>query len=103
MPITHVSPDPQLCDYLDLIDIDGYFTTVQNVHVDERHSEVIIDLFTDDDEAPRYVHSIEIPVARHLLDSVTADITADWVKEVCGFQAARDHLTELHAAPAGRH
>jgi len=94
MPIAHVSPSPALCEYSDHIEIDGYYTTVENTFVDHQHACVVIDLFSDI-EQPRYVHSIEVPVARDRIVEVTRSVSPEWIKAIYEFQVLEDYQASL--------
>jgi len=104
MPLCNVTPEPECCEYNDLIEIDGYYTTIENVDIDRVHSAVIVHLYAQDDP-PRYVHSIEVPVDKARLDEVTESISPEWIQAICQYQVMQDYSSDLahHLGGGVRH
>ena len=97
MPISHVSPSPEFCEYSDVLEIAGYKTTVENTYFDARSQEVCIDLFARDN---RYVHTLDILV--HSGDLPANFIpTADWIMAHAPGQVVQDHMLRANRQPHG--
>jgi len=97
MPISHVSPCPEISEYSDVLEIAGYKTTVENAYYDATSQEVCIDLFAIDD---RYVHTLDILV--HSGDLPANFIpTADWIMAHAPGQVVQDHMLRANRQPHG--